>query len=173
MKRQNQEPESSNQKPLQPGVSGAAARAPDGGSFEKGPGDGARKKRVNPRHQSVSEMSLRKLKRLHGESQGRDQAVEEELRARGFNSQMLEAAQWEWGQQRWERTVRQSGHAAAAGAHGKEDKLAKWRRLPSGTHSTAEVQKPRRKTRRQRWLERLRKRRQEREAGLRPRKRRR
>jgi hypothetical protein len=146
---------------------------PDGGSFEKGPENGARKKRKNPRLQSVSEMSVRKLKRLHGESQGRDQAVEEELRARGFNSQMLEEVQWEWGQQRWEKTVRQSGHAAAAGAQGKEDELAKWRRLPGGTPSTAEVQKPPRKTKRQRQLERLMKRRQEREAGLRPRKRRR
>ena len=118
-------------------------------------------------------MSTRKLKRLHGESQGRNQAVEEELRARGFNSQMLEAAQWEWGRQQWEKTVRQSGHAAPAGAQGEDDELAKWRRLPSGTHSTAEVQTPPRKTKWQRQIERLRQRDQEREAGLRRRKKRR
>lgn len=173
MKSQNGEFGDSRVNPLQPGVSDAAARVPDGGSSEKGSGDGARRKRANPRHQSVSEMSVRKLKRLHGESQGRDQAVEEELRRRGFNAQMLKEAEWQHAQQRWEKSIRQSGHAAAAGAQGKEDELAKWRRLPSGTHSIAEVQKPRRMTRRQRWIERLRKRRQEREAGLRPRKRRR
>jgi len=170
---QNQEFGDSRVNPLQPGVSGAAARVPDGGSSEKGPGDGARKKRKNPRLQPVSEVSLRKLKRLHGESQGRNQAVEEELRARGFNAQMLKEAEWQHAQQQWEKTVRQSGHAAAAGAQGKEDELAKWRRLPSGTHSAAEVQTPPRKTKWQRQIERLRQRDQEREAGLRRRKKRR
>ena len=173
MKRQKQEPENFSEKPGEQGGQGEGSRAPEGGSFERVSGGGARKKRANPRFQSVSEMSTRKLKRLHGESQGRNQAVEEELRARGFNSQMLEAVQWEWGQQQWEKTVRQSGHAAAPGAQGKEDELAKWRRLPSGTHSAAEVQPPPRKTKRQRQLERLRLRQQEREAGLRPRKKRR
>lgn len=173
---QNGEPEDSRANPLQPGVPDAAARAPDGGSFAKGPGDGARKKRKNPRFQSVSEMSLRKLKRLHGESQGRNLDVVEELRRRGFNSQMLEAAQWEWGQQQWAKNRRQSGHAAAAGAQGKQDELAKWRRLPITVRSTTDDQRnaPDRRSKRQRRFERrLEKRRQEREAGLRRRKRRR
>jgi hypothetical protein len=170
---QNQEFGDSRVNPLQPGVSGAAARVPDGGSFEKGSGDGARKKRKNPRFQSVSEMSLRKLKRLHGESQGRNLAVEEELRRRGFNAQMLKESEWQHAQQRWEKTIRQSGHAAGTGTQGKEDELAKWRRLPIRVRSTTDDHRdaPDRRSKRQRRFERrLEKRRQEREAGLRPRK---
>jgi hypothetical protein len=173
MKRQKQEPGNFSEKPGEQGGQEEGSRAPKGGSSEKGPGDGARKKRKNPRLQPVSEVSLRKLKRLHGESQGRNQAVEEELRARGFNAQMLKEAEWQHAQQQWEKNLRQSGHAVAPGAQGKEDELAKWRRLPSGTHSAAEVQTPPRKTKWQRQIERLRQRDQERAAGLRRRKKRR
>jgi hypothetical protein len=130
MKSQNGEFGDSRVKPVEKGVSGAAARLPDGGSFERASGNEIRKKRANPRFQSVSEMSIRKLKRLHGEGQGRNLAVEEELRRRGFNAQMLAEIQWEYDQRRWEKTIRQLGSMAAAGAQGKEYDLAKWRRLP-------------------------------------------
>ena len=92
MNRQKQELRIGEANPPEPGGQEEGSQPPKGDSFERVSGDGAGKKRANPRFQSVSEMSVRKLKRLHGESQGRNQAVEEELRARGFNSQMLEAA---------------------------------------------------------------------------------
>ena len=176
MKPQNQEPNNFSRNPLEPGRRDEGSQTPAGGSFETASGDGARKKRNNPRFQSVSEMSIRKLKRLYGESEGRNLAVEEELRLRGFSAQMLKEAEWGHAQQQWDKTIRQSGHASAAGAQKKEDDQANWRRLPIQVHSTKEDQRhtPDRRSKQQRRFEhRLEKRRQEREAGLRPRKRRR
>jgi hypothetical protein len=176
MKRQKQEPRIREAKAQEQGGQGEGMRAPEGRSFEKASGSGAAgKKRMNPQLQSIPEMSTRKLKRLHGESQGRNLAVEEELRRRGFNTQMLKEAEWQHAQQRWDKTIRESGHAAAAGERAKDDELARWRRLPRTVRSTSAGRRdaPPRKTKRQRQLERLRQRQQEREAGLRPRKKRR
>lgn len=176
MKFENQESGDFRGKPVGPGRHGQGSQTPVSDSFERASRETTRKKRPNPRLQSVSEMSIRKLKRLYGESEGRNLAVEDELRRRGFNTQMLKEAEWEHARQRWEKTVRQSGHAAAAGAQGKEDDQAKWRRLPIQVRSTMDNQRhtPDRRSKRQRRVERrLEERRQEREAGLRPRKRRR
>lgn len=111
MKRQNQEFSGSRVNPLEKGVSGAAARVPDGGSFEKGPGDGAGGNLGQRRscRGSVRRLHTNELERLHGKSKGQNREVAEELRRRGYNSKMLAGAEWGHDQRRW-REVAQKAH---------------------------------------------------------------
>ena len=112
MKPQNQEPNNFSRNPLEPGRRDEGSQTPAGGSFETASGDGARKKRNNPRFQSVSEMSIRKLKRIHGACKGGNPVVADELRCRGFNAKMLEELVWEWGQRQWEKAAKRASKIA-------------------------------------------------------------
>lgn len=106
---QNQEFGDSRVNPLQPGVSEALARVPDGGSSSKGRKNAGRR---NPRWTSVTKTTTRELKRIHGKCKGQNKAVEEELRRRGFNSKMLAEIEWEHGQRQWEKTAKQASEVS-------------------------------------------------------------
>ena len=111
---QNGEFEDSRVNPLEPGVSGAAARVPDGGSFEKGPENGAAGSSAPPRSRrgSVRRLHTNELERLHGKSKGQNRGVEEELRRRGHNSKMLREAEWDHDQRQWRKIAKQASEVS-------------------------------------------------------------
>jgi hypothetical protein len=85
---------------------------PDGNRLKTKPGEVAARKMRNPRRKSVQKTPTRELKRIHGESQGRNQPVEEELRRRGFNSKMLAEIEWEYGQRQWCKAAKKASEVS-------------------------------------------------------------
>lgn len=109
MKRQNQEPGNSREKPVEPGVSGDIVRVPEEVSFMRSPKDGVT---GNGRCMSVRRLHTNELERLHGKTQGGNKAIEDELRRRGHNSKMLAEAMWDHDQRRWGKIAKKASEVS-------------------------------------------------------------
>jgi hypothetical protein len=106
----NEKPNNSSRNPEVDDTPSHGAAGPDACLLKTGEGASAVPARKG---RSLRTMPTRVLARMHGAEQGKHPEVADELRARGYSSEMLRQVEWDYSQRKWTRNAKEAGHRKA------------------------------------------------------------